>query len=287
MVGEYTEEELARLHDVLYEILAEIKRVCEKLDIPYFIQGGSAIGAFFFEKILPWDDDIDVGLTRENYNRFIKEAPKELGDDFFLQNLDSEPHTLYYFCKMMKRGTLFQEKDLLGLPVQQGIFIDIFPYDKVPDNMKLQKVHREVCNFFNCAFMAKEQWRWKHFGTCAIDHPTNRGPIPCLLTRITTVLMTKRTILKVLNALLSMFNSKTTEYYNMVLYPRDHIAVADVEHLQETSFGPLVVPVPDHVETYLKHHYPRLRKYIPKEEQVNHHPYELSFDTKGKGEAKR
>lgn len=279
MVGEYTEEELAKLHEVLYDILAEIKRVCGVLGIPYFIQGGSAIGAFFEKAILPWDDDIDVGLTRENYKRFVKEAPALLGKDYFLQHAETEPHTLYYFCKLMKRGTLFQEKDLMSLPVHQGIFIDIFPYDKVPNNQKLQKVHRDICNFFNCAFMGKEQWRWKHFGKCEIEHPTDRGRLMCLLTRIVCTLMSKKTILNVLSRLQSMFNSCETEYYNMVLYPRDHIAVKDVENLRETAFGPLTVTIPDNVETYLKHHYPKLRRYIPKEEQMNHHPAKLSFYT--------
>jgi len=282
MVGEYTDEELARLHEVLYGILAEIKRVCEKLGIPYFIQGGTGIGAFFEQSILPWDDDIDVGLTRENYNRFIKEAPKELGADFFLQSPDSEPHTIYYFCKLMKRHTLFQEKDLLGLSVQQGIYIDIFPFDKVPDNQAVQKAQRTLCNFFNCAFMAKEQWRWKHCGKCEIENPTDRGFIPCLLTRLTTCLMSKKQILKVLNSLLALFNSSDTEYYNMVLQKRDHIPVKDILNLQQVTFGPLTVPAPDHLEAYLKHHYPGLTRFLPKEKQMNHHPYKLDFDTREK-----
>lgn len=75
---EYTSEELKRLHEELYGILAEIIRVCTQLDIPYFIQGGTAIGAFFEQSILPWDDDIDIGMTRENYWRFLSEAPQVL-----------------------------------------------------------------------------------------------------------------------------------------------------------------------------------------------------------------
>jgi lipopolysaccharide cholinephosphotransferase len=67
----YSESELEKLHKVLYEILGEIVRVCDILNIPYFIQGGTAIGAFFENAILPWDDDIDVGMTRENYERFL------------------------------------------------------------------------------------------------------------------------------------------------------------------------------------------------------------------------
>ena len=56
----YTEDELKKLHLELYDILREIQRVCDQLGIKCFIQGGSAIGAFFEKEILPWDDDIDV-----------------------------------------------------------------------------------------------------------------------------------------------------------------------------------------------------------------------------------
>ena len=65
----YRDEDLARLHTVLYQILAEIDRVCKKHNIPYFIQGGSAIGAFYNKGIVPWDDDVDVGRTRRTLRR--------------------------------------------------------------------------------------------------------------------------------------------------------------------------------------------------------------------------
>ena len=66
----YTREELARLHEELYDILAETVRVCRDNSIPYFLIGGTAIGALYDEAILPWDDDVDIGMTRDAYNRF-------------------------------------------------------------------------------------------------------------------------------------------------------------------------------------------------------------------------
>ena len=78
MNKKYTAEELDLLHTELYDILGETIRVCQKHDIPYFVIGGTAIGALYDQGILPWDDDIDIGMTRENYNKFLKVAP--LGD---------------------------------------------------------------------------------------------------------------------------------------------------------------------------------------------------------------
>ena len=79
MNKKYTAEELDLLHAELYDILGETIRVCQKHNIPYFVIGGTAIGALYDQAILPWDDDIDIGMTRENYNKFLKVAPGELG----------------------------------------------------------------------------------------------------------------------------------------------------------------------------------------------------------------
>ncbi len=280
MDKEYTPEELQRLHKELYGILEEIIRVCKKCNIPYFIQGGTAIGAFFEEAILPWDDDIDVGMTRSNYERFLSEAPKELGADYFLQSPITEAHTPFYFAKVRKNNTLFVEKDFSSLPIHHGIYVDVFPFDKVTDNLWLQKLHRLICNFLNCCFMGKEIWMWKHCGKCEVEHPTNRGKIPCFLNRVVDTLFSKKTIYRMLSLIQGCFNSWNTTYYNMVLMPRDHISVKDIEHPQEVSFGHLRVVAPSDLETYLNHHYRNLRRYIPKEEQQNHRPMYLSFDAK-------
>ena len=62
----YNSDILRKLHAELYDVLGEVVRVCNQANIPYFIQGGTAIGAHFFEDIVPWDDDIDLGMTRPN-----------------------------------------------------------------------------------------------------------------------------------------------------------------------------------------------------------------------------
>lgn len=278
MERKYTSAELKMLHQELYGILAEIVRVCEKCDIPYFIQGGSAIGAFFEKAILPWDDDIDIGLTRDNYKRFLKVAPHELNQDYFLQWVGSDPHTPFYFAKVRKNNTLFVEGDFAKLKIHHGIYIDVFPYDKVPDNQTLQQLHRMVSNFFNCCFMGKDVWMWKHFGKCQISHPTNRGPLPCFFNRLVDFLFTKKAIYHMLSCLQGMFNSWNTEYYNMVLMPKDHISVKSIDNLQRVPFGDLTVCAPSDIETYLRHHYKNLRRFIPEEEQQNHRPTYLSFD---------
>src|SRR5574344_472221 len=107
MKYQYTHEDLDRLHKTLFEILGEIIRVCDALNIEYFVQGGSAMGIYFENDIMAWDDDIDIGMTRSNYNRFLREAPALLAPEYFLAWFGSDPHSPFYFAKLRKNCTLF------------------------------------------------------------------------------------------------------------------------------------------------------------------------------------
>ena len=105
MDKKYTAKELDLLHAELYDILGETIRICRKHDIPYFVIGGTAIGALYDRAILPWDDDIDIGMARKDYNRFLEVAPRELGDSYFLSWIETDPHSPYYYAKVKKNNT--------------------------------------------------------------------------------------------------------------------------------------------------------------------------------------
>ena len=142
----YTPEEIKKLHEYLYAILEEIVRVCEQLEIPYFIIGGSGIGALFEKAILPWDDDVDMGMTRENYNRFLREAPSVLKKGFFLQWTGTEPLYPFYFAKVRMDGTAFVEEYYREVDMHHGIYVDIFPLDKVPDCKPIQICQQKLAS---------------------------------------------------------------------------------------------------------------------------------------------
>ena len=140
MDKKYTAKELDLLHAELYDILGETIRICRKHDIPYFVIGGTAIGALYDRAILPWDDDIDIGMARKDYNRFLEVAPRELGDSYFLSWIETDPHSPYYYAKVKKNNTLFVEEMFKNVPMHPGIFVDIFPFDRIPDNKLLRKL---------------------------------------------------------------------------------------------------------------------------------------------------
>lgn len=275
----YAKEDLERLHKELYRTLAEVVRICEMCHIPYFIQGGSAIGALYNKGIVPWDDDIDVGMTRENYDRFLREAPAHLSPEYFLEWFDTEENTPFYFAKIKRNNTLFVEEVWRHMDIHHGIFVDIFPYDRIPDNPILERLHRFEAKFWINCFMAKEVWLWSHCGKCEIDEPLPKSWLGCAAIRLAVSLFSRKCLYKIMNRVLSRYNGCNTERVNIVRMPKDQIARADIENTVDMEFGGMMVKAPRNIETYLRHHYPNLRPVLPEHEQINHAPYKLSFDT--------
>ncbi len=273
----YNSTLLRRLHLELYDILGEVIRVCDKAGIPYFVQGGTAIGVHFFQDIVPWDDDIDLGMTRPNYERFLREAPALLGKEYTLQEFCTEPNTPFYFAKVRKRGTRFVESEWVGLPIEDGIYIDIFPYDIIPDNERLRRRQRAKVGFWVNCFIAKSVWIWRWFGRANNGVAKPKSLISCAVLRIIAVLMSKQAIYERLQRELTRYNDTSATYYNIVRMPKDMIHREAIEHLEERQFGGIRVMAPGNLESYLRSHYGDIQKWLPEDKRLNHAPEILSF----------
>lgn len=275
----YTDEERRRLHNALREVLEETVRVCGELRIRYFMVGGSLIGCHFWDDIDPFDDDIDIGMTRPEYERFLSEAPSRLRPGFILQWFGNTPETPFYFAKIRKEGTLFVEEATRKLNMQQGIYVDIFPFDRIPDDPKRRRRQRKLANTLNSCFISKSVWRYRHFGRCEVEEPCKHSILSCLLDRLAVTFVPKKTLFRLLTAVQTRYNHTETTYCNIVLTDVDQLRVASLNNLQATKFGRINVLVPRNYEEYLRHHYPNLRKHLSKEEidKFSHRPVKLSF----------
>lgn len=112
------------------EILKVVDKICRKNDIRYSLCGGSVVGAHLYEGCLPWDDDIDLMMTRENYNRFIKVALTELPDFYSIHNYRVSNDFTTPFTKIMDDRTTIVQLD----GTVSGVFLDITVYDRIPSN---------------------------------------------------------------------------------------------------------------------------------------------------------
>lgn len=113
----------------LFEVFQDI---CQKLHIDYYLVCGSALGAIKYGGFVPWDDDLDVGLLRPDYEVFCERAGSLLPEGLFLQNYRTDPAFPLVISKIRDSRTTFIEAQFAHLPMNHGIYIDVFPLDGYP-----------------------------------------------------------------------------------------------------------------------------------------------------------
>jgi lipopolysaccharide cholinephosphotransferase len=117
------------LHNIEIEILDEFSRICNENNLTYFLVGGSLLGAIRHRGFIPWDDDIDIGMPRKDYEKMIEICKSNLNEKYYIKSYKTSIAYWLLFAKICKHNTTFLEKDFLIVDVNNGIFIDIFPYD--------------------------------------------------------------------------------------------------------------------------------------------------------------
>ena len=137
-------------------LLEELDRVCKELDIPYVLFAGSMLGAVRHQGFIPWDDDLDVILLRQDYDRLMKEAGQVLnGEEFYLQREFSD-HWPMFFSKLRLNNTACLEKYHPKDPeTHQGVYIDIFPCD----NCAKTKLGRKLQFYASKVVIAKALYK--------------------------------------------------------------------------------------------------------------------------------
>lgn len=128
------DSELRQLQLKCLEILDFVIDICQKHNIKYSLCGGSVVGAHLYKAILPWDDDIDLMMTRENYNHFLQVAEQELPEGFSIanyQNSDLSNELFFCWTKIFNDNTTLVQAN----GKVEGIFLDIAVYDRVPQNL--------------------------------------------------------------------------------------------------------------------------------------------------------
>ena len=132
-----TKEELSELHDCLINMFKEISEVCKTNEIKPFLIYGNLLGKIRHDGFIPWDDDVDIGLLREDYERFVKIFDASLSDKYVISTPNGKHKAYYRFVQVGRKGTKrirdegseYDEED----PTSH-CFIDIMPFDYAPDN---------------------------------------------------------------------------------------------------------------------------------------------------------
>lgn len=146
---------LWRVQQIQIELLTEFDRICRKHNLKYNISFGTLLGAVRHKGFIPWDDDIDVTMPWEDYNKLDGIMKKELDDTkYYFRTPENEPNNHLIFKHLERKGTIYTKPGRNKLKQQIGVFIDIFPMYPSAPNMLVDWVHAKVCRYWRTALWA-------------------------------------------------------------------------------------------------------------------------------------
>ena len=130
----YVKENLRQCQLKQLAILEHIDRICREHDIPYWLDGGTLLGAVRHGGFIPWDDDIDIAMRKADLKRFVQVAQPDLPENLFLQTPDTDPEVHSPIVKVRDLNSLYvEDADDFRADYQKGLFVDIFPMVECPD----------------------------------------------------------------------------------------------------------------------------------------------------------
>lgn len=258
------------LQKIEFELLKAFKEVCEKLNLNYFLVCGSCLGAARHGGFIPWDDDMDVGMFREDYNIFMEKAQELLPEGVFLQNYKTDPNFPAVFAKLRNSNTTYIEKNIKGLKMNHGVYIDIFPLDGYPEDVKEQK-----------KLTSKKTWYLLKM-LCMVPHIGTKTKIAAFVFRLLGYHKKTAKIAEKYEKLISKYPTKDSKRicnHGTWYGDRDYIMADRYGKGTELTYEGMTIRVPEKYDEYLTDLYGDWRTPPPPEKQKGHHEYEVC-DTK-------
>lgn len=276
---EYDEETLSRLQALELMILRDFIDLCESGGIDYFGVGGTAIGAVRHGGFIPWDDDIDVGLTRENYERFLEAARDYKPEKYKLVNAQTDSSYPLPTTRWVLRGTKFKEECFQNLDCELGIFLDIYCFDNIADDDGKMRRQGWKAWFYGKLLILRSISKpvlyvkgWKAGLVLAASFFVHHG---LRIFRVSPGFLYRKAM-----EAASAYRDVPTKRVAYFFDPTPFTSIIQMEHIVPTKimdFNGIPMRFPGKVEEYLKVRYGDYRSLPPVEERHNHPPAEFDF----------
>jgi len=265
------DKELKLLHNKILELAEYFDIFCKENEIIYYLMGGTALGAIRHQGFIPWDDDFDVFMDYDNYNKFRKVVKDKLDTDkYYFQAEDTEEWPMY-FSKIRINNTTFIEKDVKDKKMHHGIYIDIMCLNNTSSNKYIRYVQYFSARVLNTRALIEK------------GYITN-SKIKQLFLSLSKIIVTKP-IKNILLRFIRSFNKKDTLLvghffgrapFLKTSFPKDYLGKPNY-----VKFESLKLPVPHKVEEYLIVRYGDRYMELPSEEVKMQYPsHAYIVDTK-------
>ena len=250
-----------------FDLLKMFINVCDQLDLRYYLVCGTALGAAKYGGFIPWDDDVDVALRREDYQIFCERAQDLLPNGIFLQTYETDRKYPCVFAKLRNSNTTYIEKTCKNISMNHGVYIDIFPLDGYPENGKLQKRLERKKLLYKLLISSVYESK------CSFKVRILRG-----IFRIFGVHKRTNVILSQYEKMISAYSTESSKLWcNHGNWQGNLEYASRAQYGQGTllKFEGIDVRVPAQYDAYLTQKYGDWREDPPKSDQVGHHYYSV------------
>lgn len=265
-VDEVGNDEILKHMHQLHLILAdEMKRICEKNNIKYFMIAGTLLGAVRHKGFIPWDDDMDFGMLRPDFELFLKACATELDiNKYYLQTDRKDKYYTFNFAKLRLNGTRVLEDFSSKVNTNQGIYIDIFPIDAVPDNTMKAMIQYKSFWFYRNLLWVK----------CGYGSEKRKKEKSYQVAKMLSRLYTIESLKKHKASSIEKYEGKPTKFvvtsdgsYGL---KKETLKTEWVMHLNEYQFENRTYPGIADYDEYLSYFYGDYMQ-LPPEDKRNHH----------------
>lgn len=248
------------IQNKLLEMLKDVDHLFRQNDIEYFVACGTVLGAVRHKGFIPWDDDVDLYVTWDNYKKIQKLFEGSNIGNLTLHSWDTVDNYPYDFPKIVATDTVLVENSLKHLDYKCGVYIDIFPIIETSDNKLIRKylnIKRYLHYSLRLSHFAKFSSPLKSFVSCLFRHCSSA---------------------KSLNKFYEKFYSKNyngKKYYMDTSYFNEHglLHKSWFEKSEIMFFEDMPVPVPVNAEAYLSSYYGDYMKIPDEDDQVSNHDF--------------
>lgn len=264
--GHFVTAKIKEIWAVELDLYAEFQRVCEKYNIQYFACGGTMLGAVRHRGFIPWDDDMDLMMFRDQYDKLCSIAPKEFKHPYFFQTEYTDPGSLRQHAQLrnsLTTGILNNEIEK-RYKFNQGIFIDIFPIDAVIDDPeKLNDQKKEAFRYLTIS---------KKMANLSVRYSEPKNLLKRIIKRVVHFLLNKyccnhyQYYYKKYEETISKYNRDSDSIYivtPLVEYqPRWYRLREDFDDIVYLDFEYLRMPVPKNYDNNLRRLYGDYHEFV-------------------------
>jgi lipopolysaccharide cholinephosphotransferase len=268
--GDNEADNLRRLQLAQLQIAVEVTDLCDRHHIRYALLGGSALGARRHRGFIPWDDDMDIGMLREDFDRFLDVARTELPASLYVQHWLDDPQMGAPFAKVRRNHTVMLEEASKDTGGHKGISIDIFPFDNVPDGPAEYPWKLEL-KFWKRLLRHQTGYTIRKLALplYVADLPTRVGA------RIVSPALAKRRMHKVMTRFRHRRSDRVLAVGGAYDFKKDMLQVAWLSNVTRQAFEDRQFYCPTALDDYLAHMYGDFMALPPVEQRRSKHRIRL------------